>query len=78
MFFYFPNKNTGGLFDYNYEESTKTLQFAIKTANEEILKDADFTIAEEISEGTYGNELIASKNLCSLLEVELMNLKLFF
>lgn len=47
-------------------------------ANEEILNEEDFQLEEEISEAVYGNEIVTSKNLCTLLEVNSYCCFIFF
>lgn len=59
----------GVLIDNNQEANKNIFNFAIATANKEILQEEDFQLKGIIKEVDHGNDLGTSKNACKLLRV---------
>lgn len=60
---------SGGLFDYNLEESRHAFLHAIQHANEHILQEEEDKLDASIKEIPAGNEFQVSQVLCNMLQV---------
>lgn len=69
MFIHSLSRIAGILIDHNQEENKNIFNFAIQTANKEILQDEEFQLKGIVKEIKYGNDLEASKSACKLLRV---------
>lgn len=59
----------GILLDYNNEENKKMFDYAIETANNDILAEDDFKLKGLVKEVPFGNEFQVAQNACQLLKV---------
>lgn len=63
--------NLGATFDRDKKLNSAILEYAVQTANKNILKDSDIELGSAIELLDYGNEFEAAESLCRLLEVKL-------
>lgn len=60
---------TGATFDQNKKLNTAILEYAVKTANAQILSGTGIEIKHTVELIDYGNEFMASESVCHLLDV---------